>query len=133
LTVRADGAARLALSKPAVPPSVPLMRRAAAEFAALSDAGELLTADVALAVSEAVTNAVKYAYEQAGTGTIELLGTVEDGWLEILVADHGAGFGAGPSNGLGLGLAIIARLCQDLRIVQEGSGTKVRMRFLLPG
>ncbi len=34
---------------------------------------------------------------------------------------------------LGLGLSIIARLAGDLRIVQEGDGTEVRMRFPLPG
>jgi hypothetical protein len=32
---------------------------------------------------------------------------------------------------LGLGLTIIARVCDDLKIVQGGSGTQVLMRFLL--
>ena len=44
----------------------------------------------------------------------------------------GEAFGKGSADGLGLGLAIIARLCSDLKIVQEGDGTEVRMRFPLP-
>ncbi len=47
-------------------------------------------------------------------------------------ANRGEGFGRGSPDGLGLGLTIIARLAGDLRIVQEGDGTEVRMRFPLP-
>lgn len=129
---RADGAAGIALTEPARPPAISILRRAARELALAHDSGEQLADDVALAVSEAATNVVKYAYRSAATGTIRLFGAVADGWLEITVADRGEGFGSGPSEGLGLGLIIIARLCHDLRIVQEGSGTTVRMRFLLP-
>lgn len=46
--------------------------------------------------------------------------------------DRGEGFGQGSTDGLGLGLSIIARLCSELTIVQEGDGTEVRMRFPLP-
>ncbi|HEX8754340.1 MAG TPA: ATP-binding protein [Solirubrobacterales bacterium] len=130
--MRADGAARIELTEPARPPAIPILRRAARELALANDSGEQLADDVALAVSEAATNAVKYAYRTAATGTVRLFGEVSDGWLEITIADRGEGFGVGPSEGLGLGLIIIARLCNDLRIVQEGTGTTVRMRFLLP-
>jgi serine/threonine-protein kinase RsbW len=109
-----------------------VLRRAAAELAAAHGSGKRLASDVELAVSEAATNAVKYAYRSGGGGPIELTGAVEDGWLELVVADRGEGFGSGSSDGLGLGLIIIARLCSDLTIVQEGEGTTVRMRFVLP-
>lgn len=120
------------LTLPAEPASVPAFRRRASQFAAQQGVGEDVVADVALAVSEAVTNAVKYANAGA-KGVVELSAGTSDGWLEVKVRDHGEGFGKGSSDGLGLGLAIIARLCADLKIVQEGDGTEVRMRFPLPG
>jgi serine/threonine-protein kinase RsbW len=129
---REKGGVLLHLSLPAEPASVPELRHHAAAFAKAMGADEELTADVALAVSEAVTNAVKYAYQAEIPGEVELAGTIEDGWLEIRIHDRGEGFGAGSSDGLGLGLSIIARLCGDLRIIQEGNGTEVQMRFPFP-
>ncbi|MGG7379079.1 ATP-binding protein, partial [Escherichia coli] len=49
------------LTMPAEPASVPVLRHAATEFARERGVGEGLALDVALVVSEAVTNAVKYA------------------------------------------------------------------------
>jgi anti-sigma regulatory factor (Ser/Thr protein kinase) len=121
----------LNLTLPAEPASVPAFRHGASEFAAEQGLGRDEVADVALAVSEAVTNAVKYANAGA-EGVVELSATAEDDWLEVKVRDRGEGFGTGSSDGLGLGLAIIARLCADLKIVQEGDGTEVRMLFSLP-
>jgi serine/threonine-protein kinase RsbW len=116
---------------PSEPASVTSLRHRAAEFAAAQGAGAALVADVNLAVSEAVTNAVKYAAETAGQGSIGLAATASDERLEFRITDKGARFGKGSKDGLGLGLAIIARLCDDLKIVQEGAGTTVLMRFAL--
>jgi len=121
----------LSLVEEAEPAAVPMLRRRAREFATAQGANERLVADVALAVSEAVTNVVKYAYETGAKGQIELTGSVSDGWLELWVRDRGTGFGRGSVDGLGLGLSIIARLCAEMKIVQEGAGTEVRMRFPL--
>lgn len=123
---------RLNLKLPAEPASVPTFRRRASQFAAEQGVGKDVVADVALAVSEAVTNAVKYANVSAGEGVVELSAATSGSWLEVRVRDHGEGFGKGSSDGLGLGLAIIARLCADLKIIQEGDGTEVLMRFPLP-
>lgn len=112
---------------------MPTFRRRASQFAAEQGVGQDVVADVALAVSEAVTNAVKYAKVSEAEGVVELSAATSDGWLEVKVRDYGEGFGKGSSDGLGLGLAIIARLCSDLKIIQEGDGTEVRMRFPLPG
>lgn len=117
---------------PAEPASVTALRHRAAAFATAQGAAPDVVADVALAVSEAVTNAVKYAYEEKSEGTVELATSVERPWLEIRIRDSGTTFGRGSEDGLGLGLAIIARLCSDIKIVQEGTGTEVRMRFPLP-
>jgi serine/threonine-protein kinase RsbW len=124
---------RLNLTLPAEPASVPTFRRRASQFASEQGVGEDVVADVALAVSEAVTNAVKYAkVSEDGEAVVELSAATSGDWLEVRVRDHGKGFGKGSSDGLGLGLAIIARLCADLKIIQEGDGTEVLMRFPLP-
>lgn|GEM_PF-1087105 len=122
-------------SAAATPEAIAKLRHQAAEFAAAQGADAKLTADVALAVSEAVTNVVKYAYGPGGAktgGKVELHGEISSGWLEIRVCDGGDGFGKGSSDGLGLGLSIMASLSAELTIVQEGEGTEVRMRFPLP-
>lgn len=123
---------RLNLTLPAEPAAVPAFRHRASQFAAEQGMDRDVVEDVALAVSEAVTNAVKYAKVADAEGVVELSGTADGDWLEVRVRDRGEGFGKGSSDGLGLGLAIIARLCADLKIVQEGDGTEVRMRFPLP-
>lgn len=120
------------LSRAAEPETVTVFRHHAAAFAAEQGGGPDLVHDVALAVSEAVTNAVKYAYDDGPGASVSLSASAEDGWLTLRVGDQGTGFGAGSSDGLGLGLTIIARLCDDLKIVQEGAGTQVLMRFVLP-
>ena len=122
----------LRLTLPAEPASVPALRRRTSSFAAAQGAGKDLVADVALAVSEAVTNAVKYAKVSGTDSVLDLCAARREGWLEVRVRDRGEAFGKGSVDGLGLGLTIIARLAADLRIVQEGEGTEVRMRFPLP-
>jgi serine/threonine-protein kinase RsbW len=119
------------LVSPAEAQAISVLRHEASAFAAEQGASAELVADIALAVSEAVTNAVKYAYCDGELGSVRLSASVEDGWLTVVVSDSGDGFGAGSSEGLGLGLTIIARLCDDLKIAQEGSGTQVLMRFVL--
>ncbi|HEX5990151.1 MAG TPA: ATP-binding protein [Solirubrobacterales bacterium] len=126
-----QGNGGMELTMPAEPASVPVLRHRASEFAAAQGVGQPVVEDVALAVSEAVTNAVKYADAAEADGVVELTGALRDGWLEVTVRDRGEGFGKGSTDGLGLGLTIIARLCSELTIVQEGDGTEVRMRFAL--
>ncbi|HEU5062070.1 MAG TPA: ATP-binding protein [Solirubrobacterales bacterium] len=123
----------LNLKLPAEPASVPSFRHRASEFAVEQGLGQEVVADVALAVSEAVTNAIKYAKVSGAEGVVELDAATNEGWLEVKVRDRGEAFGRGSSDGLGLGLAIIARLCAELKIVQEGEGTEVWMRFPLSG
>jgi serine/threonine-protein kinase RsbW len=116
---------------PAEPASVPELRHRVTSFAKEHGLRSELVADVALAVSEAVTNAVKYAQTAGSKSVVEVRAAREDEWLEVMVRDRGEAFGRGSVDGLGLGLSIMARLAGDLRIVQEGDGTEVRMRFPL--
>jgi anti-sigma regulatory factor (Ser/Thr protein kinase) len=121
----------LKVCHPGSPDVVPNFRHAAVDFAAANGADADLCHDVALAVSEAVTNAVKHA-DAHEDETISLTASVSEDWLEIRVRDRGAGFGNPESDGLGLGLSIIARHAPHLTISQEGRGTELIMRFPLP-
>ncbi|MGH2939988.1 MAG: ATP-binding protein [Solirubrobacterales bacterium] len=121
----------LKVCHPAVPDAVPVLRHAAADFAAEHGADTDLCGDIALSVSEAVTNAVKHSQAHIDE-PVRLTAAVADDWLEIRVTDRGAGFGLAESDGLGLGLPTIARLAAQLTISQEGLGTELCMRFPLP-
>lgn len=119
------------VTEPAVAKTVTAFRHRAAVFAAERGAGPDLVHDVSLAVTEAATNAVKYAYPPGQAGTLELSASAEEGWLTLVIRDRGTGFAEGPSQGLGLGLMLIARVSDHLKIVQDGTGTQVLMRFVL--
>jgi anti-sigma regulatory factor (Ser/Thr protein kinase) len=117
----------------AIPHAVPTLRRRAGDFAATHGAAREVVERVELAVSEAVTNAVKYAYVPGGEGPVELTASAAGEWIEITVRDQGAGFQAGESDGLGIGLELVAQMSVDLRIEQTPHGTTVAMRFPLAG
>jgi anti-sigma regulatory factor (Ser/Thr protein kinase) len=121
----------LKVCHPAVPEAIPILRHAAADFAAEHGADTDLCGDIALAVSEAVTNAVKHSQAHA-EDPVRLTAAAVGDWLEIRVIDRGTGFGLRESDGLGLGLPTIARLAAQLTISQEGLGTELSMRFPLP-
>ncbi|MGH2922714.1 MAG: ATP-binding protein [Solirubrobacterales bacterium] len=108
--------------------SVRLARRAASDFA--FERGVDPDA-VALAVSEAVTNAVLHAYRDGPPGEI-VLGLQPSGeGIAITVADAGSGIRPNlKSPGLGLGLALVASLADELAISESRlGGTALRMRF----
>ena len=116
----------------AVPGSVPEARRAISRFvAAAGAAGEQLDS-IRLVTSEALTNAVLYAYPNHD-GKIQVCAGVAGGELWILIADDGCGIHAGPeSSGLGLGLALVAELTDDFSITERSSGgTELQLRFTL--
>jgi serine/threonine-protein kinase RsbW/stage II sporulation protein AB (anti-sigma F factor) len=88
---------------------------------------------VALAVSEAVTNAVVHAYVDAPEpGEIEVIAErVGEDCLEILVCDEGRGMlPRHDSPGVGLGLPLVATLAESFEVqARAGGGTQVRMAF----
>jgi anti-sigma regulatory factor (Ser/Thr protein kinase) len=113
--------------------SVGWARRAVAELAVAAGMhGERLE-DVRLAVSEAVTNSVAYAYEGA-PGDVHVIAAVVSGELWVVIADDGMGMRRRPSEirGLGLGLGLMARVSDALTILTRSSGgVEVQMRFHL--
>jgi ActR/RegA family two-component response regulator len=106
--------------------------------------GHLLRCDVApstrcrvgTALAEVLDNAVAHAYPAERPGPVEVLATLDERSLELLVQDRGCGF---DSVGLGLehlaqplesGLARACALCEDLAVDgMRGGGTRVRLRF----
>jgi len=115
----------------AEPRSIRSGRRAVTAFAADHGAPAATVERIAIAVTEALNNAVVHAYPDGG-GTMQVAADVEDGDLELVVCDAGDGFRAGVSPGMGLGLLLIESCC-DVFLVRNRipSGVEVWMRFSL--
>lgn len=45
-----------------------------------------------LAIEEAVVNVMNYAYPQGTKGTVNIVGTIEDNWLQFVITDTGIPF-----------------------------------------
>ena len=126
------GTSDLRLEAPALPDHVAEIRRAVVEYA------EALGADdgwaIALAVSEAVTNAVVHAYPDSDSGSVRVTARAlsrED--LTVVVEDNGGGLQPrADSPGSGLGLPLLARLTTSLTIeTRPEGGTRISMTFAL--
>ena len=117
---------------PATPMSLPTLRHATRD--ALVDAGvggTLFDDSIALALSEAVGNAVRHAYPELA-GDIDLAVIVDDLGILVIVTDSGVGLDHPPAQpGLGLGLNVIEQLSTTSTIDSTSSGTTVSMRFAL--
>lgn len=122
----------LQLLVPARAENVAVVRHA---FGGLADALELpeqVAADIKLAVTEACTNVVLHAYDDAEEGPLEVDARIDDEEIVIVVRDRGAGIHPRPdSPGLGLGLPLIATLSRSLELEggSEDAPTEVRMTF----
>lgn len=119
--------APLEIELPAVAGSVHEARHAVADFCvghALDHEG------IAIAVSEAVGNAVTHAYSDGTVGAVRVFADLDLAALLIVVSDDGRGMTPRTdSTGMGVGLVLIARIATSLRIDDDSSGTRVTMRF----
>lgn len=124
----------LALRVRATVESVGEVRRLIVAFAAAHGARAETIGAVALAVSEAMTNAVVHGCDRDATQLIEVIADFENDAVEVVIADDGCGLSAQvPSDGLGLGLAVIADRSERFTARErEPHGTEVWMRFELP-
>lgn len=118
------------LTVPAVASSVPPLRHACIRAARALGADERMVTRIALAVSEAATNAVLHAFPDA-PGTVRIGVRHAGDAIDVIVTDDGIGLTPrADSPGLGLGLGLIAEVSDDLRIrTPPQGGTEIRLRF----
>lgn len=115
----------------ATPDSIRRLRSATVEHLRTAGLDAAVVELAQLAVSEAVTNAVLHAYEDApGPGPIHLAVDVRDATVVVTVADEGGGMAPRmDSPGAGLGLPIIANIATTVEMAHGDRGTRVRMTF----
>jgi anti-sigma regulatory factor (Ser/Thr protein kinase) len=109
------------------------LRTAVVAFA--REAGFEDTGQIALAVSEAITNVVVHAYAgSSDAGDVRVVACDEPDRLVVVVRDYGAGMlPRADSPGLGLGLPLISTMTDELQIeAASGAGTLLRMHFIKP-
>ena len=111
--------------------SVAKLRRAAVKFAARRGATARQCEDIALAVSEAVSNAVLHAYPRSEHGTVAIRARASSGVIEIVVTDTGIGMPTtDAAEHTGYGLAIMRELADQFEIQSaDRPGVRVRMTF----
>jgi serine/threonine-protein kinase RsbW len=126
-----DGASNPVLQarKRATPTAIPELRHQAVTFAEAAGSEASVQSDVALALSEAVTNVVLHAYSEPGAGDVLVEGSAEGGWLEFRVRDHGLGFRSESRGGMGVGLSLIANVSDSFDVEQSPQGTTLVIRF----
>jgi anti-sigma regulatory factor (Ser/Thr protein kinase)/PAS domain-containing protein len=121
--------------KPAREASVPELRSAVHDFAERVGASRELLMDLALAVSEAVTNAVIHGFIDRQPGSVRVCVSARVDEIVVVVTDDGRGMQPRPdSPGLGMGLPLIGQLAALLDIREPtGGGTELSMTFVAPG
>jgi serine/threonine-protein kinase RsbW len=88
--------------------------------------------DVALAVSEAATNAVIHG-AQGADPCVRVDVRTRQGELRVTICDEGDGIKPRTdSPGAGLGLPVIATIAKRLEILSDAAGTKIKMAFACP-
>jgi len=109
------------------------MRHAIVGFAADSGASDSELEDIALAVSEALTNVVLHAYAgRDRPGVLAVEARMHEHRLEVVVRDEGVGMRPrADSPGLGHGLSVIHRITEQLRVEDAKPGVRMRMTFAI--
>jgi len=124
----------LHLALPALPVSAGDARHALRLWAHNLDLTKPERNDLLLAVSEAVTNAIRHAYP-AGfrDASFRVAAEVGEDRVQVVVTDDGVGLGGNSSNpGLGMGLPLLGTLTDALTLVgppERPRGLEVQMWF----
>lgn len=129
--VNVERSHRFSRSWPALPESVPVARHTVVDFLNTHELADPPLSDVALAVSEAVTNAVHHAYVGDDPGEVRVLIEADPRQIRLTVEDDGRGLvPRADSPGMGLGLPLIATVCDhfDAETI-PGAGTRLCMCF----
>ena len=87
--------------------------------------------NLALIASEALTNAMKYAFPGSRTGTIRVECHAEDESLALTITDDGIGFSASAREGA-LGLRLVRTMAKAIggeAAIDGTNGTRIEVRF----
>jgi anti-sigma regulatory factor (Ser/Thr protein kinase) len=121
------------LALPARAANIAVVRHA---FGALGDAfpvEQQILSNIRLAVTEACTNVVIHAYPDGEEGPLEVIATLKDEKLEIVVRDEGPGIEPrADSPGLGLGLPLIASLTESVLLGRDDAEERTEVRMTFP-
>ena len=128
---RQTGDSDVHMKLPARPDSIARARNAVADDAARLGMDAACLGDLRTVVSEAVTNAILYAYDEGEEGEVEVALTAERDILCLIVRDFGAGIYPRPERdvpSLNLGLPIIGALSKSFQLSTErGEGTELKI------
>lgn len=120
-----------AISLPARPESVTVVRHVIAGVADVWTVTRELLDDVQIAVGEACANVVTHAYRDRGPGSLEVRGSTVDGRIVVAVRDNGPGITPRTdSPGIGMGLPLMGALTERLETGFADDGAhEVRLYF----
>jgi anti-sigma regulatory factor (Ser/Thr protein kinase)/anti-anti-sigma regulatory factor len=121
--------APLEMTVPADPPVLPQVRARVREWLSLLHAAGHDQAAIALATTEAVTNAIDHAYRDGESGTVRVETLLDaSGRVCVTVSDHGRWRGAPVEPGYrGRGLTIMRSFMDSVEIDHDDDGTTVMM------
>jgi serine/threonine-protein kinase RsbW len=134
----AEGVRAVRLRIPAKPEYIALGRLALTGLAQARGLDSDTVADLKLALTEAVSNSVRHAYDTVGEGQVEIRYELRGDRISVEVMDDGAGFdpdeapsfdGDELSEG-GLGIAIIRTLADEVEIESRPGVRGSRLRFV---
>jgi anti-sigma regulatory factor (Ser/Thr protein kinase) len=125
--------AELREQRPARGANIAPLRQAVVDFARVHGASYDELEDIAVAVSEALTNVVVHAYVgRDSPGVVAVHAWMSQRQLQVVVCDEGVGMRPRTdSPGLGFGLSIIYRIAQQVHIADTPSGVRLRMTFAI--
>ncbi|HET7567316.1 MAG TPA: ATP-binding protein [Gaiellaceae bacterium] len=132
-----EGMRTIRLRIPAKAEYIALARLTLTGLAELTDMADATLADLKLALTEAVSNSIRHAYDGSG-GHVEIAYELTGSELRIEVVDDGAGFDptrppaleGGELTEGGLGIAIIRTIADELEIDSEPGSRGSRLRFV---
>jgi len=124
LAVDATPLNRFDLTLPAEPASAAVIRQTVRRLARVAALDEKRAAALAIAVGEAVNNAIEHAYRATG-GTVHVQGVRDAGAVRVIISDSGAWRPAHSADGGGHGLNLIEQLTDSVDVMQTPTGTTV--------
>ncbi|HKT44441.1 MAG TPA: ATP-binding protein [Gaiellaceae bacterium] len=134
----AEGLRAVRLRIPAKPEYIALGRLALTGLAQARGLDSDTIGDLKLALTEAVSNSVRHAYDSPGEGQVEIRYELRSDRITVEVVDDGEGFdpdeapsfdGDELSEG-GLGIAIIRTVADDVEIESRPGVRGSRLRFV---